>query len=158
MPASAAARGDRRVPRARPGRLARALDRPRLWRVTAAIAALLFVAIVAVAAQGSITVIAQPHAAREPEWARWCRRGVARTDRRRLAFCARVDGTVVAVKHGPGAHEVHLAVLGDFHLTIVRLPSGSHAPGVGAWVTAIGPLLRARDGQREVQAFRWVRT
>jgi hypothetical protein len=70
-----------------------------------------------------------------------------------LAYCARVDGLVLAVTHGPGDGEVHVAVVGDFHLVIVRLPDGAGTPSFGARLIAIGPLVRARDGQREVQAF-----
>ncbi len=46
-----------------------------------------------------------------------------------------------------------MAVVGGFHLTIVRLPEGSRRPRWGSSIVAIGPLLRARDGQREIQAF-----
>lgn len=79
--------------------------------------------------------------------------GHPRQDRRRLAFCARVDGRVLAWTHGPGPEESHIAVLSDFHIVIVRMPDGAARPARGAHVVAIGPLFRARDGQREVQAF-----
>jgi hypothetical protein len=46
-----------------------------------------------------------------------------------------------------------VAVVGAFHLTLVKLPDNSGVPGVGHRLVAIGPLVRARDGQREVQAF-----
>ncbi len=72
-----------------------------------------------------------------------------------MAFCARVDGRVLDSTHGPAPEEVHLAVLSDFHIVIVRLPDGTATPTRGAHVVAIGPLFRARDGQREVQAFRF---
>jgi hypothetical protein len=135
-----------------------ALDRPRLWRASAALAALLLGALLLACAQGSLTVIAArprttQNAAASPAWERWCTRGEAREDRRRLAFCARVEGHVLAVTHGPAPGETHLAVLGDFHLVIVRLPEGLATPARGTRVTAIGPLFRSRDGQREVQAF-----
>jgi hypothetical protein len=153
--ASAVVCGDRRPVASGAARLGAALDRPRLWRVTAALAALLLAAVIAVAAQGSMTVIARAPAGRDIAWARWCGHGQVRLDRRRLAFCARVNGIVLATTHGPAVGEIHLAVVGGFHLTLVRLPDGSRTPGIGARVTAIGPLLRARDGQREVQAFHW---
>jgi hypothetical protein len=139
-----------------------ALDRPRLWRATAALAALLLCGLVLVCAQGSLTIIAKRPvaaargaAAAPPSWVRWCTRGDARQDRRRLAFCARVDGHVLASTHGPAPGEAHVAVLSDFHIVIVRLPEGMATPARGARVVAIGPLFRARDGQREVQAFRF---
>lgn len=137
------------------------LDRPRVWRATAALAGLLLGVVVIAAAQGSLDVIARPPAAddgtRTASWERWCTDGRVRKDRRQLAFCARVDGLVVASSNGPGDGEVHVAVVGDFHLTIVRLPDWAWAPSIGTRVIAIGPMLRARDGQREVQAFKLVR-
>lgn len=44
-------------------------------------------------------------------------------------------------------------MISDFHLVIVRLPNWEPAPTRGAEIVAIGPLFRARDGQREIQAF-----
>jgi hypothetical protein len=137
-----------------------ALDRPRLWRVTAALSTLLLCGVLLVCAQGSLTIIARlpaaagQGAAAPPPWVRWCAGGSPREDRKRLAFCARVDGRVIASTHGPGPHEAHLAVISDFHLVIVRLPEGAPKPTLGAHIVAIGPLFRARDGQRELQAFR----
>jgi hypothetical protein len=134
-----------------------ALDRPRLWRLTAVLAALVLGAVLVGAAQGSMSVIdrrpSRP-AGGGVSWERWCTRGDVRGDRRRLAFCARVSGIVLSSTRGPGAGEVHVAVVGGFHLTVVKLPEHSVAPSVGSRLTAVGPLLRARDGQREVQAFK----
>jgi len=145
------------------------LDRPRLWRASAALSALLLIALLLACAQGSLTIVAtRPAPAARlaaggartapapPSWERWCTRGEAREDRRRLAFCARVEGRVLAATHGPAPGEAHVAVLGDFQLVIVRLPDWLATPARGTRVTAIGPLFRARDGQREVQAF-WFR-
>jgi hypothetical protein len=138
-----------------------ALDRPRLWRITAGLAALLLVGLLVVAAQGSITVIsARPpaaSAANRPSWEQWCSAGQVREDRRRLAFCARVDGLVLTSSHGPARGETHVAVVGGFHLTIVLLPDNAPTPSAGTRLVAVGPLVRARDGQREVQAFRVLR-
>jgi hypothetical protein len=141
------------------------LDHPRVWRVTAALAALLLCALIAGAAQGSIDVITSGPAAGArgggggggTSWERWCSAGQAREDRTRLAYCARVDGLVVTSSHGPAPGETHVAVVGGFHLTIVRLPDGSRTPSLGTRLIAVGPLVRARDGQREVQAFRVLR-
>jgi hypothetical protein len=143
------------------GRVRIALDRPRLWRVTAALAALLLCALLVGAAQGSIDVISRRPATTVPahgaSWQRWCAAGRVREDRRRLAFCARVDGLVVASTHGPKVGEIHVAVVGDFHLTLIRLPDYAPTPSLGTRVVAVGPVLRARDGQREVQAFKVLR-
>ncbi len=135
------------------GRLGR-LGRPRLWKITAVMSTLIFCGLVAVAAQGSVTILARrPVSLTVPSWQSWCTRGEVRTDRQRLAFCARVEGLVIAATHGPGPTEAHVAMVCDFHLVIVRLPDGMAPPSRGSRVIAIGPLFRARDGQREVQAF-----
>lgn len=136
----------------------RVLDRPRLWRVTTVAAALLLCAVLVGAAQGSITVLARPPVSSShqlaPSWKRWCSDGKLRVDRVRLAYCARVDGIVVSSSRGPDPDEAHVAVIGGFHLTVVKLPIHSRVPSVGTRLVAVGPLFRARDGQREVQAFR----
>jgi hypothetical protein len=143
------------------GRIRIALDRPRLWRVTAGLAAILLCGLIVGAAQGSIDVINQRPAADASagvaSWERWCTAGAARQDRRRLAYCARVDGLVLDSTRGPNPGEVHVAVIGGFHLTIVRLPLGRPTPSLGTRVVAVGPLVRARNGQREVQAFKVLR-
>lgn len=133
-----------------------AFDRPRLWRSTTALAALLFCLLLVGAAQGSVDVIARqpPGAPMRAPWERWCKVGTVRVDRVRLAFCARVDGIVVYSNRGPARGEAHIAVVGGFHLTVVKVPTRTEVPSVGSRVVAIGPLLRARNGQREVQAFR----
>jgi hypothetical protein len=133
-----------------------ALDRPRVWRATAILAALLLCGLIVGAAQGSIDVLAKRPATSHAEasWERWCTAGEVREDRTRLAYCARVDGLVVSSNRGPAPGESHVAVVGSFHLTIVRLPDGTRTPSLGARLVAVGPLVRARDGQREVQAFR----
>lgn len=134
-----------------------ALDHPRLWRTTAALSALLLCGLVFVCAQGSLTVIARRPAAHSrealPSWEPWCTRGVPRKERERLAFCARVEGRVLASTHGPNPGEAHIAVISDFHLLLVRLPIWEATPARGTNIVAVGPLFRARDGQREVQAF-----
>jgi hypothetical protein len=138
----------------------RALDRPRLWHATALLSALLLCALLLVCSQGSLTIVA----ARPPRfghtsatsnsWLRWCTRGHPRDDRTRLAFCARVEGRVLASTRGPEPGEAHIAVISDFHLVIVRLPDYAPRPARGTQIVAIGPFFRARNGQREVQAFR----
>ncbi len=64
---------------------------------------------------------------------------------------------MLASTHGPKVGEIHVAVVGDFHLTLIRLPDHAATPSLGTRVVAVGPLVRARDGQREVQAFKVLR-
>ena len=138
-----------------------ALDRPRLWRITAVLAALLLGGLIFMCSQGSLTIIARRPSARAAvpaPWERWCTRGTPRRERVRLAYCARVQGRVIDSTHGPNPDETHIAVIGDFHLMLVRLPNWQPTPSRGTDVVAIGPLFRARDGQREVQAFRYETT
>jgi hypothetical protein len=155
-----------------------ALDHPRLWRVTAALAVLLLCALLLICSQGSLTIIAQKPAADDqgaaalptrgqgaaalpaglPAWEPWCTRGTPRKERVRLAFCARVEGRVLTSTHGPQPDEAHVAVISDFHIVLVRLPNWETTPKRGTKIVAIGPLFRARDGQREVQAFRFETT
>ncbi len=71
--------------------------------------------------------------------------GVLRTRRR---TCDQLDQRT-------RAGETHVAVISDFHIVLVRLPDREATPTRGARVVAIGPLFRARDGQREIQAFRF---
>jgi hypothetical protein len=136
-----------------------ALDRPRLWRVTAVLSAVVLCVLVLLGEQGSLTIIARRPApgkrtaATLPSWVSWCTRGTPRRERERLAFCARVEGCVIGSTHGPAPGEAHIAVISDFHLVLVRLPVWDRTPSWGAKVVAIGPLFRARDGQREIQAF-----
>ncbi len=138
-----------------------ALDHPRLWRATAALSALLLCGLVLACAQGSLTIVThrpgtnRQGAATLPSWMYWCTRGVPREERKRLAFCARVEGRVISSTNGPALGETHVAVISDFHIVLVRLPAREATPTRGARVVAIGPLFRARDGQREIQAFRF---
>jgi hypothetical protein len=123
------------------------------------LSAVLLCGLVLVCEQGSLTIITHKPAisrvrtAALPSWMKWCSRGVPREERIRLAFCARIEGRVIASTQGPNPGEAHVAVISDFHLVLVRLPSWDAAPKKGARVVAIGPLFRARDGQREIQAF-----
>jgi hypothetical protein len=64
---------------------------------------------------------------------------------------------VLSSTSGPDPGEAHIAVLGDFHVVIVLLPDGTRRPPIGAHIVAIGPLFHARDGEHEVQAFRFER-
>lgn len=123
------------------------------------LSALLLCGLVLVCSQGSLTIITHKpvadgrHAVAPPSWIYWCTRGTPRRERERLAFCARVAGRVIASTHGPALDEAHIAVISDFHIVLVRLPTWEATPKWGANVIAIGPLFRARDGQLEIQAF-----
>src|ERR1700722_19364340 len=101
-----------------------ALHRPRLWRATAVLSAVLLCGLLLLGAQGSLSIIhARPLAGAQtssaPSWMRWCSKGEPREDRRRLAFCARVDGLVLATTHGPAVGEAHVALISDFHVVLV---------------------------------------
>jgi hypothetical protein len=106
----------------------------------------------------SILSATSAQAAALPAWEPWCTRGVPRKERLRLAFCARVEGRVLDSTHGPSLGEAHVAVISDFQIVVIRLPEWEATPKRGTNVIAIGPLFRARDGQREVQAFRFQST
>jgi hypothetical protein len=131
----------------------------RLCRAVAALTALLLCGALLGCAQGSLTIIVhRPVAgarrvAALPSWISRCTSGKPRRDRKRLAFCARVEGRAIYSTHGPGPLESHVALLGYYQVVLVRLPEGAKTPAYGARVVAIGPLFRARDDLREVQAF-----
>jgi hypothetical protein len=101
-----------------------------------------------VALQGSVRIEPDAHGA---AWTRPCDAHRARADRTRIARCARVRGRVLWVRRRVG--EVHLAVIARLHLFVVKLAPGAAPPGVGSTLTATGPLVRASNGMREVQAF-----
>jgi hypothetical protein len=121
----------------------------RVERGVALAAAALIAAAAFVALQGSVDV--QARAGRAAAWTRTCAAHPARGDRERLAHCARVQGRVLWVRKRVG--EVHLALIARLHLFVVKLAPGAPPPGVGSTLTAIGPLVRASNGMREVQAF-----
>ena len=89
-----------------------------------------------------------------------------RDDRRLLARCFRISGTLLYVRRGYDDHarldEIHLLVAAHFHLVVVKLvPPFPRTLTVGSQVTAVGPLLEthpSRLGIHEVQAFSFSRT
>jgi hypothetical protein len=123
--------------------------RRRVERVLAIAAAAAIALAAAVALQGSVRI--DPGDAAHAAWSRPCDGRAARPDRTLLARCARVHGRVLWVRRRPG--EVHLALIARLHLFVVKLAPGMPSPGVGSGLTATGPLVRARNGLREVQAF-----
>jgi hypothetical protein len=123
------------------------------WRVAAAGAALLLAACLAVAAPGSIERYDGPSgsADRAATWARDCLQHRPRPDRALISRCSRVEGRVLYVKREPA--ETHLAVIARLHLFVVKLGRDAQSPPIGSTVGVVGPLVRARNGLREVQAF-----
>lgn len=135
------------------------LERPRLWRVGAILAAVLFCVLMLLVAPGSMQVVrVQPlgAASRMPAWTRPC---VIDTppphDSSALAFCARVVGRVVGsiAKSESGDGERHVLVTGGFHVTLVELDGDLASPPLGSRITAVGPLQRASYGLRELIAL-----
>jgi hypothetical protein len=142
-------------------------DRPRpggharRWRVAAALAGAALCGLLALAGPGSIEIVQRAPVngssldSLTPTWSRACYRRVPKLGHRRLAFCARFDGRVIYSKVESG--ETHLLLVGGLHILIVELPEGKRGPGWGSRIVAVGPLLRARNGQRELRAL-WVGT
>lgn len=95
--------------------------------------------------------------AARPAWSAPCYRHRPRPDRQLLARCARATGVVAHVRtKGSGeSEEVHFALLGRFGALIVKLgdPRLLETPSVGSRITAVGPLVRASNEMREIQAW-----
>jgi hypothetical protein len=121
------------------------------WRVAAALSGVLLVLGALLAAGGRIDVYDSAGGA--PAWAAPCFRHDPRTDRELLDFCSRVEGRVLLVRHKREPRETHVALLARFHLFVVKLPAAMPAPPIGSRIAAVGPLVRASNGQREVQAW-----
>ena len=92
-----------------------------------------------------------------PRWAEPCRNDTPRHDRTLLADCARATGFVAWVRtEGAGpSRDVHFALVGRFGVIIVKLgdPNELRVPHISSHVTVVGPLVRARNGMREIQAW-----
>jgi hypothetical protein len=91
-----------------------------------------------------------------PDWSSPCFSKEPRHDRVLLAPCARATGfvTYVRAKGHQGGREVHFALVGRFGALIVKLDNPFHlpTPGIGSRVTVVGPLVRAQNGMREIEA------
>jgi hypothetical protein len=131
-----------------------------IWRTTTLAAAGLLAAGVVVASGGGVdTVSADPNivgGSGAPAWAEPCQEREPRYDRELLRSCVRVAGRVLAVKHATtpsGETETHLMTIADFHVFVVKLSPHHPRPSLGSSITAIGPLVRARNGLREVDAI-----
>ena len=61
----------------------------------------------------------------------------------------------VRTKGSAESAEVHFALVGRFGAMIVKLgdPRMIETPSVGSRITAVGPLVRARNDMREIQAW-----
>jgi hypothetical protein len=114
------------------------------------VAAAALVALLLLAAPGSIQVLARAKGQTPmPKWAAPC--SVVRPPSlgvRPLTYCARVDGRVIASLSENG--ERHVLVTGGFHLTLVELPRGARSPGWGSRIVAVGPLQAGSFGLREL--------
>jgi hypothetical protein len=121
----------------------------------------MFAAVIFFAAPGSVDLARYAGAAGAqgdsplPGWARPCLDApYVSVEGAELAVCARVDGRVTAsIVKDDG--DTHVLVAGGFHLTLVQLPHGAHAPSWGSRIVAVGPL-GSTDGVRELQAIRVV--
>ena len=94
--------------------------------------------------------------ARLPAWSRACAiDSPPPDDATKLAFCARVQGRVVAsiAKEQSDDGERHVLVTGGFHVTLVELRGAIPTPALGSRITAVGPLQRAGYGLRELIAL-----
>lgn len=103
-----------------------------------------------VASQGSRTTYDRSDGP-APRWARPCFGRPPRRDRPLLHFCARVTGRILHVRH-THPDVTHVAILAHFRIVIVRVES-PHVAGLGSTITAVGPMVRAKYGLQEVQAF-----
>jgi hypothetical protein len=118
------------------------------------VVAVALVALIVVAAPGSVRIIerapaSSSGAAAVPGWARPC--VGAPIVSLRQGFCARVDGRVMGSQTKSNG-ETHLLVLGGFHATLVEVERGDKLPGWGSRIVAIGPIIGSSAGLREVRA------
>lgn len=123
----------------------------RLWQIGTLVAGTLLLVVAAAAIPGSIALDNRAEPA--GSWGATCRGRTPRHDRPLLSRCARVSGRVAAIRHDDD-DDVHLIVLARLHVFVVKLEQSSAVPRWGSTITAIGPLVRARGGLREVQAWR----
>jgi hypothetical protein len=91
-----------------------------------------------------------------PGWAAPCLRTIPRDDRRLLKRCARVKGRVLWVKtrqEAGGRTKVHALVVARFQLFLAKFPPNASGPRMAGSVTVIGPMVRARNGLKEIQVM-----
>jgi hypothetical protein len=124
----------------------------RLWQVAAALLAGLLLFGLAVAVPGTVDRFDGALHATAPAWTAPCASITPRHDRVLLSRCARVEGRVLYVSREGQPPDTHLAVVARLHLVLVKLRPGDGVPPLGAKISVIGPLVRARNGLRELQA------
>jgi hypothetical protein len=136
----------------------RGIDRrPALWRVTAAVTAAAFAAVLFLAAPGSVELVRNAPDSGAPAsslrgWTAPCRSNeYVPLGASQVAFCARTDGRVIG-SFTNGVGETHVLVAGGFHLTLVELKRGMHTPSWGSRIVAVGPMATT-DGLRELHAI-----
>ena len=130
----------------------------RAWQVAAALCACLLIAALAVALPGAVERYDRPDRAGAPAWAAPCARARPRNDRVLLSRCAKVEGRVLYVDREGSPPDTHLAVVADLHLFLVKLRPADAVPPAGSTISVVGPLKRANNGLREVQAAAVERT
>jgi hypothetical protein len=92
-----------------------------------------------------------------PSWAKPCWTAQPRQDRRLLARCARLRGRVLWVRRqgiGPES-KAEMVLAAHFGVVLAKMKpyTDRHVPGIGQYVTIVGPLVRSKTGLREVQFF-----
>jgi hypothetical protein len=132
----------------------------RLWRAVAVLSAALLCALLFLLGPGSMVVLRTVPIRGIDALAAWTRPCVVDTPPTdiagRVAFCARLDGRVLAhvSASDSGDGERHVLVAGAFHVTLVELHGAMRTPPIGSTVVAIGPLQRASLGLREMIALK----
>ncbi len=147
----------------RAGRVWRAMAgrvwRGRVWRAMAGLSAALVVGLLLLLGPGSMVVLRTVPMRGIDALATWARPCVVDTPPAgvvgRVAFCARLEGRVLAHVSASDSDdgERHVLVAGAFHVTLVELHGAMRTPPIGSTVVAIGPLQRASLGLREMIAL-----
>lgn len=92
-----------------------------------------------------------------PAWTAPCWQAAPRSDRRLLDRCSRLTGRVLWVRRqGFGAGSKAELILGSgFGVTLAKMApyTDRHVPGIGQYVTIVGPVVQSRAGLREIQFF-----
>lgn len=92
-----------------------------------------------------------------PTWTAPCWTAQPREDRKLLARCAKLRGRVLWVRRqglGPRS-KAEMVLSSHFGLVLSKMVgyTSRKVPGIGQYVTIVGPLVRSRTGLREVQFF-----
>ena len=135
------------------------VDRPRSVRRRRTATGVACLAVVAAALVPGGREITEENvlAAAAPNWAKPCGSNPPRADRRLLERCVRVKGRVLWIRReGPNPRDkAHVLIASGARLVLARYqPVGRHGlPGIGSFVTIVGPLVRSRTALDEVQVF-----